>query len=80
MESVFHGVAGSVQRARRMAVHEALLNSGALVGAVGGGFFYERNGMPAVFIGFAVMLLATAAVQAALLAPLRRARLTAARR
>ncbi len=36
VESVFHGVAGSVQRAGRMAIHEAMLTVGALTGSWAG--------------------------------------------
>ena len=72
VESVFHGVAGSVRRGRRMAVHEALLTVGALTGALGGGFLYQASGMPVVFVVYGLMLLATAGVQALLLAGLRR--------
>jgi predicted MFS family arabinose efflux permease len=55
-----------------MAIHEALLTVGALTGALGGGFLYQASGMPVVFVVYGVMLLATAGVQALLLAGLRR--------
>jgi MFS family permease len=78
VESVFHGVAGSLQRARRMAIHEALLTVGTLGGALGGGWVYQARGMPFVLVSYTVLLLAAAAAQVAMLAPLRRARLAGA--
>jgi MFS family permease len=72
VESVFHGVAGSVRRAGRMAIHEAMLTLGALTGSLGGSFLYQARGMPAVFAAYSLVLLATAGAQAALLAALRR--------
>ena len=80
VESVFHGVAGSVQRAGRMAIHEAMLTVGALTGSLGGSFLFQARGMPAVFVTYGLMLIATAGVQAALLARARaRARRAPAR-
>jgi MFS family permease len=74
VESVFHGVAGSLQRARRMAIHEALLTVGALGGALVGGWFYQARGMPFVLVSYSLLLFATAGLQVAMVAPLRRAR------
>lgn len=43
--SIFHGAAGTPRRGRSMTIHEAVLTAGQVVGAVGGGFFYEAAGM-----------------------------------
>lgn len=64
--SVFYGVAGSVERARRMGVHEALLTVGIIAGSFGGGMLYEHVGIHAVFVGCALLLAAVLAVQAVL--------------
>jgi len=71
--SVFHGVAGSAERARRMGVHEALLTVGFIVGALGGGTLYQRVGVRAVFVACAMLLTAVFAAQAVLLLRQRRA-------
>lgn len=47
---LFHGIAGSRRRAGRMAIHEALLNGGYIVGATAGGFLYEHFSMTAVVL------------------------------
>lgn len=39
--SIFHGVSGSRDREKRMAVHESFLTSGIIAGAAGGGMIYE---------------------------------------
>ncbi|MBN1674354.1 MAG: MFS transporter [Kiritimatiellae bacterium] len=48
--SVFHGVAGSRNRARQMAIHESLLAVGFAVGAVFGGWVYEAFSMARVYL------------------------------
>lgn len=47
--SIFHGVSGSIHREKRMAIHEAVLTVGVVIGAVGGGEIYQHWGMAAVF-------------------------------
>ncbi len=42
---VFHGVAGSVNRSRRMAVTEAVMTGGMFVGAAFGGTLYQHRGI-----------------------------------
>ncbi len=48
--SVFHGVSGSVQRSKRMAVHETLLTVGMVSGSVLGGVIYDAAGINTAFI------------------------------
>lgn len=52
--SIFHGVSGSIYREKRMAVHEAVLTVGVILGAIGGGEIYQHWGMTAAFQGAAV--------------------------
>ena len=60
---VFHGVAGSENRSRRMAVSEAVMTCGSFVGAALGGTLYQAKGMPVTFAAAAgVLLSGTAAV------------------
>ena len=47
---IFHGVSGSINRAGRMAIHEALLAAGLVVGSSLGGVVYQRFSMTAVYI------------------------------
>ena len=74
--SLFHGVSGSVRRASRMAIHEALLAAGLVGGAALGGATYQRFGMPPVYIGCSVVLLVTTGVQVLLVVQHGRARTT----
>ena len=60
---VFHGVAGSENRSRRMAISEAMMTFGLFVGAALGGALYQAKGMPVTFAAAAgILLLGTAAV------------------
>ena len=43
--SMVHGVAGSKNRTRRMLIHEVLLSSGSLLGALLGGYLYQHFGL-----------------------------------
>jgi len=47
--SIFHGVSGSIHREKRMAIHEAVLTVGVIIGAIGGGEIYQHYGMAAAF-------------------------------
>lgn len=47
--SIFHGVSGSFQRTGRMAIHEAILSAGLIIGSSGGGFVYQRFTMQRVY-------------------------------
>jgi predicted MFS family arabinose efflux permease len=60
--SIFHGTAGTAQRAQRMGIHEAVLTAGAVAGASVGGMVYQRFSMDGV------LAVAAAVVGAALLA------------
>ena len=48
--SVFHGVSGSTERARRMSVHESISTMGVVVGSVVGGILYQSYSMTAVYL------------------------------
>ncbi len=61
--SLFHGVSGSVNREKRMAVHEGVLTAGLITGAVGGGVVYQSFGVTAVFTGAGSVLFITMLVQ-----------------
>jgi DHA1 family multidrug resistance protein-like MFS transporter/DHA1 family quinolone resistance protein-like MFS transporter len=54
--SLFHGVTGSPQRARRMATHEILLSAGLVAGGACGGVVYQAVGYGAVCAGVAGVL------------------------
>ena len=41
-QSMFHGASGSINRSQRMIIHEVLLTIGTILGAVGGGYIYEK--------------------------------------
>ncbi len=64
--SIFHGAAGSTNRARRMAIHESVLSLGIVSGAVLGGAVYGRTDYRLVYCMAAAVLAASAAVQATL--------------
>lgn len=54
--SLFHGVSGSLERGKRMAVHEALLTSGVVFGSVIGGQLYQHFSMKAAFFFCMVLI------------------------
>jgi predicted MFS family arabinose efflux permease len=61
VNSLFHGVVGSQQRAVRMAIHEALLSAGLVVGGASGGVVFQAGGYAAVCrTGAGVLALAAA--------------------
>ena len=70
--SVFHGASGSPERAKRMAIHEALLVAGMILGSSVGGYIYQRYSMPAVYRSILLLLSAAAAAQLVLIAANRR--------
>ncbi len=55
--SIFHGASGSVNRSKRMLVHEVLLTIGTIIGSILGGYFYEKFGYDAVLKGSSVVVL-----------------------
>lgn len=61
--SIFHGVAGSVNRPRRMAIHEATLATGLVLGSVLGGAVYGAFDYRPVYAMAGAVLLATALIQ-----------------
>ncbi len=66
--SLFHGVSGSVRRAGRMAIHEALLTGGTITGSAAGGLLYQHVSMNAVYLFCIAWTAAGLLAQAALLA------------
>lgn len=66
--SLFHGVAGSANRAARTAIHEALVAGGYIVGASVGGLLYQHASFQTALWFCALCLLAALAAQAAVLA------------
>ncbi len=62
-QSVFHGVSGSPQRAKRMAIHEALLVAGVVFGSSGGGFLYQTASVGTMYFVAAALLGAAALSQ-----------------
>ncbi len=61
--SLFHGVAGSLNRARRMAIHESVLAAGLVLGSVAGGWLYEYLSPGGVFGMTALCLAGLTGVQ-----------------
>jgi len=72
VNSLFHGLAGSANRAARGAVHEALLSIGIVVGSFAGGVLYQHRSMSAAYEMCIVVLSVAACGQAAFLLRLRR--------
>ncbi|MBT3271894.1 MAG: MFS transporter [Spirochaetales bacterium] len=70
--SVFHGVSGTKERAKRMAIHEALLVAGLILGSSAGGFIYQRYSMSAVYYSALVLTLSAFAAQLVLAAVFKR--------
>jgi DHA1 family multidrug resistance protein-like MFS transporter/DHA1 family quinolone resistance protein-like MFS transporter len=70
--SLFHGVSGSVNRAGRMAVHEALLAAGLIFGSAFGGELYQRYSMTAVYGFCAAVVLSGAFAQLAIYLMMRK--------
>lgn len=64
--SIFHGAAGSSDRASRMAVHEAYLTAGTIFGSSLGGAVFQRSGYPAVMVMSSILFLLIISIQAAL--------------
>lgn len=62
--SIFHGASGSVQRTRRMMIHEALLTAGTIIGSSAGGALYEYWDFHAVLIACACTILAPLLIEA----------------
>ncbi len=54
--SIFHGVSGSIDRERRMAIHESALTIGIMIGSAGGGLLYESLSFRTVLILTALLI------------------------
>jgi len=70
--SIFHGMTGSAERARRMGIHEAVLSLGLVTGSTAGGFIYQELSMAAALTGGAGLLALVAGAQLLMVARLRR--------
>ncbi len=61
VSSVFHGGAGTHERAKRMAIHEAVVTAGSFTGASVGGTLYQSYSINVVFL-FALALVMSGAL------------------
>ncbi len=61
--SIFHGAAGSRDREQRMAIHEASLTAGLIIGTLCGSWIYQNRGFTAVLATALVLVFTAAAVQ-----------------
>lgn len=52
---LFHGLAGTTERLKRTALHEAILTSGSMAGSMAGGALFQRFSMQAAFGTAAVL-------------------------
>jgi predicted MFS family arabinose efflux permease len=64
--SIFHGVSGSTERAKRMSVHESISTLGVVVGSIVGGVLYQNLSMTAVYLFCIVVALVGAIIQGAM--------------
>ena len=64
--SLFHGVSGSTNRAKRMAIHESLLSAGFISGPSIGGILYQRYSMSTVYWFCLSLVLVGVIIQAGL--------------
>jgi len=62
--SMFHGIAGSSNRAARSALHESLLGVGHISGAVLGGVLYQHYSVVAAYLTCAAIVVVGVAAQA----------------
>jgi len=62
---IFHGTSGSVNRAKRMAIHEAMPAFGIVLGSVLGGVIYQRFSAPVLYGLTGLITLAGMATQIA---------------
>jgi len=56
--SIFHGVSGSINREKRMAIHESFLTVGIVAGSAGGGVMYEHTSIQFTFLFCGLIVLA----------------------
>jgi len=61
--SIFHGVSGSINREKRMAIHESFLTVGVIAGSAGGGMIYENSSIQITFLFCALIVAAGLVVQ-----------------
>ncbi|HUX21360.1 MAG TPA: MFS transporter [Spirochaetia bacterium] len=72
--SIFHGVSGSTERAKRMSVHESISTLGVVVGSVVGGVLYQSFSMTVVYLFCIVVALVGAIIQGTMFVRLRAAK------
>ena len=70
--SIFYGMTGSTERARRMGIHEAVLSLGMVSGSTAGGLVYQELSMAAALAGGAGLIALAACVQTVMVVALRR--------
>lgn len=63
--SLFHGAAGTPRRGRSMTIHEIVLNLGQILGAFGGGMFFQAGGMRGTLLFMLALFLLCGTAQAA---------------
>lgn len=63
--SIFHGASGSLDRAHRMAIHEALIGVGLFIGSAAGGVAYTVASLNGVYIMSALVLAVGTVIQTA---------------
>lgn len=61
--SIFHGVSGSIERGKRMAIHEAILTIGVVSGSLLGGQLYQQYSMKEVYLFCIAMIFTGLIVQ-----------------
>ncbi|MFA6508203.1 MAG: MFS transporter [Treponemataceae bacterium] len=65
--AIFYASAGAVNRRKRMAINESILNAGAVMGAVGGGIMLEFTSMNTVIVCIIALMTIGVIAQARLL-------------
>ncbi len=72
--SLFHGVSGSTDRPKRMAIHESLIAAGLICGSSIGGIIYQRYSMATVYWFCSAVVLTGVLIQSGLSLRARRLR------
>ncbi len=61
--SMFHALSGTVERQKRMNIHEIILTAASLTGSLGGGFLLDQYGMNSIILLSALLMLAVFLLQ-----------------
>lgn len=62
-QSMFHGASGSINRSQRMIIHEVLLTVGSIIGAVLGGYLYEKFSFSLVLLSIGLGTIVVVSVE-----------------